>query len=563
MNSTNDTMRTILNIGGAYILAFAAVMAVNFARGYMINSMDAGDGDSANMLMIFCVLFGIVPAALLLGAALSEIQNEEYPMSSRTITTLIAMTIGFVMFLTVALPAISDSNDGKFFLRNGSRAMGGNLDMGGNTIKNLGAGLTFDSLDLEGGTIDGTVIGGTTPAAGTFTTLIGTAGTIDGATIGGSTPGAGTFTTLTVDNTTLNADTLSTSVGDLTLSSSSGGDVLLGDGSTILYVDGGTNTVGIGITASSDRALNSSITHGDAGNSTRYGIIANSTAHQAGGSGSAGNIGLVGDAVVAADNDSNWTNAVSIRGVQSSTRFLGGSGTITGSADFYATNPTVSGVTLTTAYGMYFEDLTTGSNNWEIGAAGDVRINANVGIRDGNPQTALSFGVASTISTDAGDLTLNPADELVISQAVDMNIQAGDYVTWTGSTNLRDTEPETHGSVSEWVMSQVTVTPGASSTLATYGSGSSFSQMKFVVAELYISNGLNAVNFVTVAASKRLTDVNEQLTLMSCVDFSTLGCFVVIGDFHVTEIAGNKIRFEYVNAEATTVSIFGKFTTYN
>jgi len=50
---------------------------------------------------------------------------------------------------------------------------------------------------ITGGTIDGAVIGGVTPAAGTFTTLIATAGTIDGNIIGGTTAVAGTFTTLT------------------------------------------------------------------------------------------------------------------------------------------------------------------------------------------------------------------------------------------------------------------------------------------------------------------------------------------------------------------------------
>jgi len=51
-----------------------------------------------------------------------------------------------------------------------------------------------DSVDINGGTIDNTTIGGTTPAAGTFTTLTGT--TVDGI-IGSVTPAAGTFTTLT------------------------------------------------------------------------------------------------------------------------------------------------------------------------------------------------------------------------------------------------------------------------------------------------------------------------------------------------------------------------------
>ena len=150
-------------------------------------------------------------------------------MSSRAITTSMALVIGFIMFMMIALPAISDSNDGKFFYKDGSRAMGGNLDMGGNTIKNLGAGLTFDSLDIDGGTIDGAVIGGAVPAAGTFTTLIGTAGTIDGATIGGVTPGTGTFTTLNATGGGALTGTW-TDIGSITTGDWNGGSI---DGTTI------------------------------------------------------------------------------------------------------------------------------------------------------------------------------------------------------------------------------------------------------------------------------------------------------------------------------------------
>ena len=58
--------------------------------------------------------------------------------------------------------------------------------------------VTAGTIDLNGGALDNVVIGGTTPAAGTFTSLVATTadvngGTIDGAVIGGSTPAAGTF----------------------------------------------------------------------------------------------------------------------------------------------------------------------------------------------------------------------------------------------------------------------------------------------------------------------------------------------------------------------------------
>jgi hypothetical protein len=70
-------------------------------------------------------------------------------------------------------------------------------------------GTNPSTIDINAGTIDGTVIGGTTPAAVTTSSLVATtadinAGTIDGTVIGGSTATAGTFTSLTADGLTTN-----------------------------------------------------------------------------------------------------------------------------------------------------------------------------------------------------------------------------------------------------------------------------------------------------------------------------------------------------------------------
>ena len=85
--------------------------------------------------------------------------------------------------------------------------------------------VTAGTIDLNGGALDNVTIGGTTPAAGTFTSLVATTadingGTVDGAVIGGTTPAAGTFTSLvattadinggTVDNVAIGATTAST-----------------------------------------------------------------------------------------------------------------------------------------------------------------------------------------------------------------------------------------------------------------------------------------------------------------------------------------------------------------
>ena len=71
----------------------------------------------------------------------------------------------------------------------------GNIDLTPN-----GSGeVNISKVDIDSGTIDNTVIGGSTPAAATFSTADINGGTIDGATIGGSTAGAGTFTSAVVN----------------------------------------------------------------------------------------------------------------------------------------------------------------------------------------------------------------------------------------------------------------------------------------------------------------------------------------------------------------------------
>ena len=80
-----------------------------------------------------------------------------------------------------------------------------------NVITDL-ASISTSSADINGGTIDGTVIGGSTAAAGTFTTLT-AGGTVSGSgitalfasppAIGGTAAAAGTFTGITISGGTL------------------------------------------------------------------------------------------------------------------------------------------------------------------------------------------------------------------------------------------------------------------------------------------------------------------------------------------------------------------------
>ena len=94
------------------------------------------------------------------------------------------------------------------------------------------ASITATTVDLNGGTIDGTTIGGSSAAAGTFTTLTGTTvdlngGAIDGTTIGASSAAAGTFTS--VSGTSLDvANGNITNVGDIDCDSISIADASAG-----------------------------------------------------------------------------------------------------------------------------------------------------------------------------------------------------------------------------------------------------------------------------------------------------------------------------------------------
>lgn len=88
--------------------------------------------------------------------------------------------------------------------------------------------VTIPTVDINAGAIDGTTIGASSAAAGTFTNLVATSadingGTLDGATIGGSSAGAGTFTNLTASGTVnFNGATVS-NLGTITTANLDGG----------------------------------------------------------------------------------------------------------------------------------------------------------------------------------------------------------------------------------------------------------------------------------------------------------------------------------------------------
>jgi len=90
----------------------------------------------------------------------------------------------------------------------------GTVNFSSATVSNLGAVTT---ADINGGTIDGVTIGGSSAGAGTFSSLTATTadingGTVDGVTIGGSSAGAGTFSSLVATTADINGGTVDNAV---------------------------------------------------------------------------------------------------------------------------------------------------------------------------------------------------------------------------------------------------------------------------------------------------------------------------------------------------------------
>ena len=182
---------------------------------------------------------------------------------------------------------------------------------------------------------------------------------------------------LTFDGSTLTLDgdldftgpqTISTSSGNLTIGAATGADVLIGDNETILYVDGGTGTVGIG-EAATNAILNMDVTF--AANVLGPGIVADNRRH------TTSFTGTIMANVVSnqrlTDSNSNNFNSVTVGIVGFESRFYtdaGGSGTVTGFGHVYINDASLSGATVTNQYGIYIKNLTAGTNDYGIYIAG-------------------------------------------------------------------------------------------------------------------------------------------------------------------------------------------------
>jgi len=137
-----------------------------------------------------------------------------------------------------ALSGLNLDSHTQYVLVDGTRAFGGDWTNLGHTIADLG---TVTTADIDGGTIDGTVIGSNSQAAGDFTAI----GAVSAGTIVGTTIDA--TTDFTIDGLVLTADNIS---NDATLNINTDGTTAIAINTSQettfyadVFIDDGTDTV--------------------------------------------------------------------------------------------------------------------------------------------------------------------------------------------------------------------------------------------------------------------------------------------------------------------------------
>ena len=293
--------------------------------------------------------------------------------------------------------------------------------------------MASDSVNIDGGAVDGTVIGANTSAAGTFSTLTSASadingGAVDGTIIGAAASAAGTFTTMTSDTVDINGG----AIDGVTLSSSSvdidGGAV---DGTVI-----GANTSAAG-TFSTLSSASAALTGGTAtGMTTVTATNLNS-----------GNATITGGAISGTDVDMTG-GTLTLSNDQISGDVIH-NGTISG-ASLAGSADTMSGYDITVGAGRTIDvssgTLTLAANqisgdNVHGGTYSDF---ASTGIDDNATSTKLTLSDTTAtfgVNGDFGANTLDAGATTLGSLSVTGNASVSGNLTVSGSvtTTLSET----------------------------------------------------------------------------------------------------------------------------
>jgi hypothetical protein len=188
-------------------------------------------------------------------------------------TTAGAVTIDSYAALKAGVTTVSDLETGVISAADGTESATIANSTGVMTI----ASSVLTTTDINGGSIDGAIIGAATPAAATVTDFtangtinIDSTGNMDGIIIGASSAAAGTFTTATATNVQTSTVKANDGTAAITIADSTGAVAV----STNVSIDGGTfvfNETGADTDFRFEGDNNANLLYGDAGND-RIGI---------------------------------------------------------------------------------------------------------------------------------------------------------------------------------------------------------------------------------------------------------------------------------------------------
>lgn len=220
--------------------------------------------------------------------------------------------------------------------------------------------------------------------------------------------GSQALTNVNVDSGTLNDIAAFAVVATIKMYLDGGGDTYIYEespddlhivvgGSIFLQIDQaltpGSMAFGVGAAPSADVSWVFSQDRGNVAGGSDLGMSVSHAFHEATGNTSGTSHGIQSSVSVTASNDKNWTAAVGLRGYEAFIFTAGSStGVITGAAGYYMRNPEENGATYTNVFGMYFETLSVGDNNYYFGfAASDTTANT------GNEYGRIPVSVGGTL----------------------------------------------------------------------------------------------------------------------------------------------------------------------
>jgi len=221
-----------------------------------------------------------------------------------------------------------------------------------------------NKVDINAGTIDGAIIGGTTPAAVTTSSLVATtadinAGTVDGTTIGAGSASTGAFTTVTTTGTLTVGTDITISGDDIIMATNTDAYILVADGTSYnpVAISGDITITNAGVTSiGADKVITAKILDANVTNAKLAVMAANTVkVRDANSSGAPSDVAVANTELLIGDGTGFATNTLS----KDATLLSTGALTVTG-----IQGKTVSSTAPTDD--QYLKYSTAGSGEWQM-----------------------------------------------------------------------------------------------------------------------------------------------------------------------------------------------------